>query len=1052
MSDVAVEEINLRVGWMTTDTITAGKSPTVFVTAPGNEDAAGDDNARSYFFFMPRLPENTTLLPGGRMPKEELLNAPDDPPELEAIIPQEAATLFGVGVGDRLSAVPPWLDVVRQVNVVISGVYVRDAPGADIWYLERDLLNAATGPSFRTVPFYVSEKTFFEVLGPEFRRLEAIFAWHLRLDTGRVNARNADLALFHIEEMHSTLASALPGYRQTTALDRDLREYERRLFFNKLPMFVVLILIAVVILYYVATLSSLVVEDRRAEIALLRSRGASSAQILMVFVMEGTTIAVLAVAAGPLLASASISVLGLTPAFSELTGGSSLDVAISGGAYAMSAVGGILSFVALIVPAVQASRIGVTRHRQEASRPASQPAFQRYYVDILLLLLAIFLFRQLTEQGSVVAVRLFGDAAVNQLLLALPGLILVASAMVLLRLFPLAMNLASRTLSSRLPAGLVMGMWQMARNPTHYARLSLLLILTAGLGIFASSFGATLELSFEQRVLHSTGSDVRLEGVRPQFRIRQGFSGPTGRRGTARTAQPALARRPSMIEAYEEVPGVDRAAPVLKSSGHDLTKAFGDSYVMIAMNSETFNGVGPFFRDDFADRPMDELLESLRLTDLPQGIELPSNARTIGVRLRADRPQPSIRVTARIKDANDRYSTYFLGTLRSSDWSVLESSLMIGSSRLRQPDLPLTLVSLRVHEVGGSGEVARRLQAGSVLIDDIWAVGGNGVTEIIESFDDTSKWSVLRATPEASADVLRKAENGGSGAALFSWTRGNALSARGIFHGSLPTLPVLASRSFVKVTGHSPGEEFDVSVAGFRIPVRLQDTVKMFPTVTSFDQRFLVTDLTSLSRYANLSAIDRELLPNTVWLSTSDDGPGHAETIGALENIDTYTSTSVHDRAKLMGRSQVDPLVQAGWRALLFIAFGAVLILSCLGFLVHAYVSFRNRQLQFALLRTVGFSIRQLSVMVWLEQMLVIAVGMALGTWMGGRLGAIIMPFLGHDDWGDEVIPPFVMQVNWGALLITYAFMILVFAVITMALIWLVTRISLHRTLRLGEM
>jgi len=47
--------------------------------------------------------------------------------------------------------------------------------------------------------------------------------------------------------------------------------------------------------------------------------------------------------------------------------------------------------------------------------------------------------------------------------------------MVLLRLFPVVLNLASRVMSPHLPPGLVLGLWQMARNPTHYARLALLL-------------------------------------------------------------------------------------------------------------------------------------------------------------------------------------------------------------------------------------------------------------------------------------------------------------------------------------------------------------------------------------------------------------------------------------------------------------------------------------------------------------------------------------------------------------------------------------------------
>ena len=95
---------------------------------------------------------------------------------------------------------------------------------------------------------------------------------------------------------------------------------------------------------------------------------------------------------------------------------------------------------------------------------------------------------------------------------------------------------------------------------------------------------------------------------------------------------------------------------------------------------------------------------------------------------------------------------------------------------------------------------------------------------------------------------------------------------------------------------------------------------------------------------------------------------------------------------------------------------------------------------------------RQQIAQVWLEQVLVVALGMALGTWMGERLSATIMPFLGHNDWGGLVVPPFAVQVDWGTLLITYAAMLFVFAVISVGLLWFIQRISVQRVLRLGEM
>ena len=92
------------------------------------------------------------------------------------------------------------------------------------------------------------------------------------------------------------------------------------------------------------------------------------------------------------------------------------------------------------------------------------------------------------------------------------------------------------------------------------------------------------------------------------------------------------------------------------------------------------------------------------------------------------------------------------------------------------------------------------------------------------------------------------------------------------------------------------------------------------------------------------------------------------------------------------------------------------------------------------------------SALVALEQVLVIVGGLALGTWMGRELGATIMPFLGHDDLGSQVLPPFIIEISWGTLAITYAAMAFMFSLIITGVILFIKRISLQRILRLGEM
>ncbi len=1023
-------EIQARLGGIVDGTIRGGHTATFFLTMPGQEEQAGADNARSYFAFAPSFAQNVTILPGGKQPEELLDPIVDGTPlSIEALAPADAAAAFGVGLGDSLSLVPHWDDVTPYASVKIVGLYERKDPTTLFWRLNDRILRAFTSGDFKTVPFFVSEPTYLQGVGSAFTDMDSTYGWLLDVDADRLSAINATQTRTDLRNMNGRLRTNLSSYRQITVLDKALANYDRRLLFSKLQMFVVLILIAVVVLYYVVTLSSLIAEQRRGEIALLRSRGAGTGQILAVFVLEGSTIAVVAMVAAPFLAAWSISVLGLTPAFSDLSGGERLPVQISRGAYMLSALGGLLSFGALMIPAIEATRTGVSRHRQESTRPSRFSFVQRYYVDVMLLAVSIVLFRQLTEQGSLAATDLLGEVVVNQLLLAVPAITLVAAAMVLLRLFPVTMNIISRLLSPHLPPGIVMGLWQMSRNPTHYARLALLLILMAGLGIFAASFAGTLERSFVERVLFSSGSEIRVTGV------------TQSNRGVTR----------QLAETYNDLPGVKAASPALRSAGSDLSTLTGASFLVLGVDSNSFADVA-WFRDDFADASFDQIMESLGSRGDLGGIELPDDARTIEILIKADRPKPTVAAAARLRDANGRYFTYQLGMLDSSNWRLMSSSLFEGR-RVRFslfPSRPLTLVGIGFAEVNAQAS----LRSGSLLIDSVRVRRANGNVAVLDTLGDTSGWNVLRATKDSVRDRIRPSEVSvrGDGSLLFAWSEGSSLTPRGIYPGPpQQPVPVVASASFVRATGHDIGDELEVSVSGERVNVAIADTVDFFPTLDSFNERFLIADLGALISDANRSRMLGELKPNEMWLSTDLTGAKREALVERLAHGVPYPAIEVIDREHDLGAAKIDPLVLAGWRALLIIAFGAILILSSLGFLVHAYISLRNRELQFALMRTIGFTTRQLVALMWVEQALVIGVGMALGTWMGGRLGATVMPFLGHDESGSQVLPPFVIEVSWSNLLVTYAAMAIIFTAIILGVIWFVRRMALSRVLRLGD-
>ena len=136
---------------------------------------------------------------------------------------------------------------------------------------------------------------------------------------------------------------------------------------------------------------------------------------------------------------------------------------------------------------------------------------------------------------------------------------------------------------------------------------------------------------------------------------------------------------------------------------------------------------------------------------------------------------------------------------------------------------------------------------------------------------------------------------------------------------------------------------------------------------------------------------------------------------------------------------------------MLIIASLGVLFVSSLGFVTYSYLSAQGRQLDFAILRTLGFSLRQIIGLVCFEQIFIIAAGMGIGTLLGERLSYIMTPFLQLTEQGERVLPPFLLTINWDTIGVGYGLLAAGFIVTTSLVILFFSRVVIHRTLRMGD-
>lgn len=1031
-----------------TDTFYYGGVASGNAVEGGREPPPNSDLRRVFFGAVRGLEERVNLV-AGEWPGQRVVSGQAEP-IIEVVVLEDAAAKFGLAPGVVVKAVPYWDDRFASVAVRVTGVIRPTDPGAIFWRVHDEGFGVRT-TSFTFASFFVSEDVLVAGLGSYLPKMGAGYYWLLDTDIDRIHAVDVAPLQRSLASANTELKANADGYRQTTSLPEVLDRFGTRLFFNRLPMFVVLILIVLVVIYYVITIASLLIDAQRSEIGLMRSRGATSRQIVSVYAVEAVFLSVLALALGPLLALAGVGLIGVVPLFSGLNDGDLLPVRLTWSVYRMAGIGALLGLLALLIPSLRAARVGLLQYRQGSARPPRLPAFQRYYLDLALMGIVLFFFWQLSKQGSFIAVRLLGDVAVDQLVLAVPAMFLVAAGVVLLRIFPPAMDWLGRLLSSRWLSGiaspaLVLGLWQMARNPAHHARLSLLLILTAGLGVFAASFGGTLERSFSERVHYESGSDIRVVGF-------------------------SQLRRGGMVEPMSElraVDGVAVASPVFRNTASITSQSSAGFVHVLGVDPNTFEEVAwsrpDFFSGSFADSlaAIDSFQES--------GILLPDDAQFISVRVQPTRRRADVALIARISDGQGRFFSLLLGTLAptSSDqnafpcspglqgepipWCRMGASISGAASYLNPgvPTPPLRLEAIGVTPLGRN----RLIQPGAVDLDDVSVVTRSGQQVLLEDFSDASDWSVLTKVDEAFADTLEQAHNATgtalSGVARMAWSSGVAGNLRGVAPGRIqPPIPALVSSSLLDTGNYALGDVIDLTVLQDSFSVRIAGVVTYFPTLDPENGPFLVTDVRTLARATSVGRSVDGLVPNEAWLGL-EQGVDRDAVMSGVRGVPLRIG-GVIDRSAELEATAVDPLVSAGWRALLAIAFITVLVVSAIGFIVHAQVTFRARQTELALLRATGLSMRQLLALVTLEQLLVIGAGIAIGAFMGARLGATIMPYLGTSGAGIRIAPPMILEIDWGLVAVTFGLVGAVFAAVIGVILVSVYRMSVHRVLRLGE-
>ncbi|HEV3478537.1 MAG TPA: FtsX-like permease family protein, partial [Gaiellaceae bacterium] len=847
----------------------------IFASGESETFAAGDRTV--VFGFFDEL-EGHARLVTGRWPSTAGAVA-------EVVAPEAVARALDLRVGDRVDARSRLGGTEVAARVV--GIYRPQRVASAYWWGTPLSTAGASGP------LVTNRQTFF-ALGLRNPEL-----------TWRMEPRHEQIAIGEADELRRKLAGMagrLNAGREegqqfdlVTSLPEILAGADRSLRLARAGVLVPSIQLALLAGYGLIVTAGLLVERRRRTTESLRLRGATTPEIAEMALVEAVLIAVPAVVLAPWLAAAALRALNYAGPLADID--LRLEPRVSASAYVLAAVAALVCIVALVVPALRAGRAEVVRERRRL--PLARFA-QRTHLDLVLVALALLGYWQLRHyHGALVERR--GALEIDPFLVAAPALLLLAGALLSLRLVPLTAALVERFLPSTQGPVAALGFWQLARRPQAYARSVLLLVLAIAIGVFALTYSRTWHRSQVDQAEYAAGADVRVEP----------------------SDVPGAPRPSALASAYREL-----GAEPLPAATYpfDLGRFSRETGNLLAVDARRAGSVLRA-RDDFAPRPLEDMLRPLAAERGSLAtLALPGRPTSLALSMRlvalpGPKPPPrppetegplrrSREVFAYVRDADGVLQVHRLGELvpgRDARF-VVELARRGRGARAADPRYPLDLVALRT-SIDVPYLVAQRR---TIVVGPLELAYDAGSPRRLPL--GRTPWLASATTIEnpyqrpgvgkvsAVGDSIRVPLDTGS----YLFGGFESIPATEVLlrpgRDRLPAaLPALANDEFLKAAEARVGQQLPLALASGSQAIRIVGSVRRFPTLNPAEPALVVDLSTYLAlHFTRFAAV----VPPSQWFLET---PNERDVVAQLR-APPFSSLGVTSRSERERALLEDPI------------------------------------------------------------------------------------------------------------------------------------------------
>ena len=322
--------------------------------------------------------------------------------------------------------------------------------------------------------------------------------------------------------------------------------------------------VVLMLIFYLFMVSQLNIESEKNEIAMLKSRGASSWQIIRIYAYETLILGAAAALIGPFVGLGLCNILGVSNGFLEFVNRPALHAKLSLTAFLYAFLAVIVFFIATIVPVVPASRITIVGHKQSKARKQAKPFWQKTYLDFIMTIVPVawLLWHNHQEEVLISQGLTNTSATMNPLMFAASTLFILGAGLICVRIYPYFIRLIYLIGRKKWSPAAYISLNNIGRSSTGREKfIMIFLILTVALGIFSANTARAINRNTEERIRYNLGADVVMEELWKYARVTKAEDGES--------ITEAQYFEPDFT-VYEDLAGVETVTPVFKRDAVQL--------------------------------------------------------------------------------------------------------------------------------------------------------------------------------------------------------------------------------------------------------------------------------------------------------------------------------------------------------------------------------------------------------------------------------------------------------------------------------------------------